>query len=128
MSGQTSETQDIHVSQIDEYFASGFLNNSKGPLSFSITQTGDQGYIRVTPVQQQISLEGEGVDFELSSCESLSLDDTDVSDYIKKPIYTSSALELFDFLLTHFESFYCTVEFSGNAWKILVTQGVSKTD
>jgi len=128
VSGQTSETEDIHVSQIDEYFASGFLNISKGPLSFSITQTGDQGYIRITPFQQQISLEGEGVDFELSSCESLSLDDTDVSDYIKKPIYTSSALELFDFLLTHFESFYCTVEFSGNAWKILVTQGVSKTD
>lgn len=48
-----------------------------------------------------------------------------IEDYLDKPVYTSSAYELFDFVLGYLFSFDCLVEFTGNAWKVRVLNPVS---
>jgi len=48
------------------------------------------------------------------------LEGIEVSDFLKKPVFTSSAYEFFDFLLMSLDSLECLVDFSGNAWKIKV--------
>ncbi|MEW6143922.1 MAG: hypothetical protein AB1598_02780 [Thermodesulfobacteriota bacterium] len=109
----------IHVSQIDEFLASRYIEAGGGPLAFSVSGEGGEGNISLTPVAADTVPEGgEGVDFELSACECGGLGADEAAVYVGRPVYTSSAYVLFDFLIGHFRSFDCSVEFTGNAWKV----------
>ncbi|MGH7849148.1 MAG: hypothetical protein ACREOP_02510 [Thermodesulfobacteriota bacterium] len=115
----------IHVSDIDEFLAARFLEGGGGPLSFSVRREGRDGGIFVSGTDTAPGPGGgEGVDFELSTCECRGLDPDDVAVYIGRPVYTSSAYEFFDFILGYLSSFDCLVEFTGNAWSIRVVNAV----
>jgi hypothetical protein len=115
----------IHVSDIDEFLAARFLEGGGGPLSFSVRREGRDGGIFVSGTDTAPGTGGgEGVDFELSTCECRGLDPDDVGVYIGRPVYTSSAYEFFDFILGYLSSFDCLVEFTGNAWSIRVVNAV----
>jgi hypothetical protein len=122
----SEEVIHIHISRIDEFLASRFLDADGGPLAFSVSGRGEEGDISLTPIVPDAAhVNGEGVDFELSACECGGLDTEEAGMYIGKPVYTSSACELFDFLLGHLASFDCSVEFTGNAWRIRVENALS---
>lgn len=115
----------IHVSIVDEFLAARFLEGGGGPLSFSVRQEDPDGSISFSQAETAPGPGGgEGVDFELSSCECRGLDPEDVSLYIGRPVYTSSACEFFDFILGYLSSFDCFIEFTGNAWSIRVVNAV----
>lgn len=116
----------IHVSIVDEFLAARFLEGCGGPLSFSVRREGRDGGISFSRTETAPGPGGgEGVDFELSSCECRGLDPDDAGLYIGRPVYTSSAFELFDFMLGCLSSFDCFIEFTGNAWCIKVENAVS---
>ena len=115
----------IHVSLIDEFLAARLLEGHSGPLAFSVSVEGSDGNISLAVRDALINTaRGEGVDFELSSCECRGLDAEDVGVYLNGPVYTSSAYEFFDFILGYFSSFDCFIEFTGNAWSIVVLNPV----
>ncbi|MCI0479957.1 MAG: hypothetical protein L0213_00010, partial [Candidatus Dadabacteria bacterium] len=65
----------IHVSIVDEFLAARFLEGGGGPLSFSVRREGPDGNISFTRTETAPGPGGgEGVDFELSSCECRGLD------------------------------------------------------
>ena len=112
----------IHISEIDEYLAVRMVEAGGGVLCLRIEKSGDDGFIEVTDAEVAPAL-GEGsVDFELSPSEYLNLGETEFEDLMKAPLVTSSALELFDFLLLRTDSFEIAAEFTGNAWKIKVQE------
>lgn len=112
----------IHISEIDEYLARGLIALGGRVMELSISKNGEDGFVTVSFTKSYGShLTEEGVDFELSPCESSSLELTDVKDYLGKAVHTSSALEFFDFALGYFSSLDCAVQFTGNAWKIKMT-------
>jgi hypothetical protein len=116
----------IHVSRIDEFLASRFLDAGGVPLAFSVRDEGGNGNIMLTPIEAPSGQsDGEGVDFELSACECGELGADDAGVYLGRPVYTSSAYELFDFILGYLSSFDCYIEFTGNAWRIRVENAVS---
>ena len=116
----------INVSDIDEFLAARFLEGGGGPLSFSVRHEGRDGGISISGAEFASEPGGgEGVDFELSTCECRGLDPDDVGVYIGRPVYTSSAYEFFDFILGYLSSFDCLIEFTGNAWSIRVVNPVS---
>ena len=108
----------IYISEIDEYLARGFIALDGKVIELSITKNGEACFVIVSCKKSDSQLTGDGIDFELSSCECSSLELTDVKDYLGKAVHTSSALEFFDFALGYFSSLNCTVQFTGNAWKI----------
>jgi len=109
----------IHIPEIDEYLAKGLMALNGEVMELSISRNGEDGFVTVSYKKSNDShLTEEGIDFELSSCECSSPELTDVKDYLGKAVHTSSALELFDFVLGHFSSLDCVVQFTGNAWKI----------
>jgi hypothetical protein len=112
----------IHISEIDEYLAKGLMALNGEVMELSISKNGEDGFVTVSYKESYDSLPtGDGIDFELSSCECSSLELTDVIDYLGKAVHTSSALEFFDFVLGYFSSLDCVVQFTGNAWKIKTT-------
>lgn len=115
-------TEEIHISEIDEYLAARILQESGAPLGLSVEKCGDEGFITLTPTGDKESLGKEAIDFELSSSEYLNLDDREIGDLLKSPLITSSAHELFDFLLLRFTTFNCLLEFTGNAWKVKIKE------
>ena len=115
----------IHVSIIDEFLAARFLDGGGSPLSFSVRREGRDGRISLAAAETAPGPGGgEGVDFELSTCECRGLDPDDAGVYIGRPVYTSSAYEFFDFILGYLSSFDCFIEFTGNAWCIRVRNPV----
>lgn len=117
----------IHISDTDEFLAARLLESGGSPLSFSVRPEGRDGGISLAPGAYAPGPGGgEGVDFELSSCECRGLDPDDVGLYIGRPVYTSSAFEFFDFMLGYVSSFDCFIEFTGNAWCIRVVNAVSE--
>jgi hypothetical protein len=82
----------INVSDIDEFLAARFLEGGGGPLSFSVRREGRDGGISISGAEFASEPGGgEGVDFELSTCECRGLDPDDAGVYIGRPVYTSSA-------------------------------------
>jgi hypothetical protein len=111
----------IHISGIDEFLATRLAETERGAICFNISGADSTGSITLSEIDTPHgSAKGDGVDFELSTCECRGLDTWDIEDYLGKPVYTSSAYEFFDFVLGYLSSFDFLVEFSGNAWKILV--------
>jgi len=120
MNRESEMEKRIHLSSLDEFLADALLEERDKPIKLAIHKNGDQGYICVLPLMAEEDMEEEGIDFELSSCECGGLEGIEVSDFLKKPVFTSSAYEFFDFLLMSLDSLECLVDFSGNAWKIKV--------
>jgi hypothetical protein len=114
--------QRIHISEIDEFLAHGLALGHIRPFKLALSKNGDQGYLKAFIAENDELIEDDGVDFELSPGENKDLDDFDISDFIMKPVYTSSAYELFDYIFTYFHSIECIVGFKENAWLVRVVK------
>lgn len=112
----------IHISQIDEYLASRILGEGANDLSLRVGKSGNDGHISILDTKMQDSGGRDPLDFELSTSEYHSLNETRLEELLRAPLVTSSALELFDFLLLRLKGFSCIISFTGNAWKIEVTE------
>jgi hypothetical protein len=110
----------IHLSNLDEFLATALMESKEKPVKLAIQKEGNEGYVSASILRTtgDENIGGNGVDFELSPCECLDFDSMEVSDFLEKPVLTSSAYELFDFVLMFFDSLECLVDFEGNAWKI----------
>jgi hypothetical protein len=113
--------EDIHITEIDEYLARRVLEEGGAPFGIAVEKRGQEGFVTITKTTGEGALSDEAVDFELSPSEYLNLDYRDIEDLLASPLITSSALELFDFLLQRFKRFNCLLEFTGNAWKVKIT-------
>jgi hypothetical protein len=114
--------QRIHISEIDEFLARVWAVGHVRPFKLAISKNGDQGYLKAFIAESDELIEDDGVDFELSPGENKDLDDFDISDFIMKAVYTSSAYELFDYIFTYFHSIECIVDFRENAWLMKVVK------
>lgn len=112
--------QRIHISEIDEFLARSLAAGQMRPFKLAISKNGDQGYLKAFTAENDEFVEDDGVDFELSSGESKDLDEPDISDFVMKAVYTSSAYDLFDYIFTYFNSIECVVDFKENAWLVKV--------
>ncbi len=110
----------IHMSEIDEFLATALLEEKEKPIGLAVRKNENQGYISVFVLKARENMEEEGIDFELSPCECVDLESMEISDFLRKPVFTSSAYEFFDFVLMFFDLFECLVDFTGNAWKIKI--------
>jgi hypothetical protein len=120
MNSHSQTGKKIHLSGLDEFFADSVLGEEEKPLKFLIRKDGDPGFISALLLDTKENMEKEGIDFELSSCECAGLEGLEVSDFLMKPVFTSSAHDFFDFVLMFLDSFECLVDFTGNAWKIKI--------
>jgi hypothetical protein len=129
MNKESRAEKKIHMSEIDEFLAAVLLEEKEKPIRLAVHKNENQGYISVFVLEAKENMEEEGIDFELYSCECVGLESMDISDFLEKPIFTSSAYEFFDFVLMFVDSFECLVDFTGNAWKIkiLKTKNLEKT-
>ncbi|MBI2485590.1 MAG: hypothetical protein HYW01_01240 [Deltaproteobacteria bacterium] len=120
MSKELEEEKKIHLSNLDEFLASTILEAEEAPIKLAVHKNGDQGYISTVLLSAKEDIEEGGIDFDLSSCECAGLDSMEISYFLKKPVFTSSAYEFFDFLFVFLDSFECLVGFTGNGWKIKI--------
>ena len=114
------QTDEIHISEIDEYLAAKTVEHGGTALGLVVEKSGEEGHITLRGTKGRRELGDRAVDFELSPSEYLSLDDLELDELLASPLITSSAHELFDFLLLHFSGFSCVLEFTGNAWKVKI--------
>ena len=125
MKARREDISNIHISRIDEFLASGLLETGALPLAFRVSGADEEGSITLEPIEARpVSQGGEGVDFELSSCECGGLGRDDAGMYVGRPVFTSSAFEFFDFILGYYSAFDCYIEFTGNAWSMTVENAV----
>jgi hypothetical protein len=116
----------IHLSNLDEFLAATLVESKEKPIKLAIHKEGAEGHISVLLLTAKEDMEEDGIDFELSPCECVDFDSIEISDFLKKPVFTSSAYEFFDFVFMFLDSLECLVDFTGDAWKvkILKTEGL----
>ena len=125
MTAPREENSHIHISLIDEFVAGRLIESGGRPLAFRISDADGAGTISVEPIEPRSGAPiQEGIDFELSPCECSGLGHDDAGIYIGRPVFTSSAYEFLDFILGHYGSFDCYIEFTGNAWSVIVENAV----
>jgi hypothetical protein len=117
-----SKEQRIHISEIDEFLAHGLAVAHMRAFKLALSKEGDQGYLKARISGNDGLIEDEGVDFELSPGENKGVDDFEISDFVRKAVYTSSAYELFDFIFAYLNSIECVVDFRENAWLVKVVK------
>ena len=118
--------KEIHVSEIDSFLAECLVQEGDSAYRFNVSKKDYQGNISIDNLGKAEWISGEEpVDFELSTGESLNPEVEDIAQYTERPVYTSSAHEFFDYLLTNFSSFDCVAEFAGNAWRIKIENPAS---
>lgn len=110
---------EIHLSDINEYLADRFLEYSS-PFELELRNLTTDGFIEIKESKSSKEIEKDGLDFELSTCECLGLNNLEISEFLEKPVYTGSAYELFDFYFSKFYSLRCLVDFIEGAWVIKV--------
>jgi hypothetical protein len=111
----------IHISGIEEFLAESFLDNNHVPFIVSISKEDDQGGLKINISDKRVmDFASEEIDFELSTCECMDFDNMGIDDFKYKTIHTSSAIELFEFLLMFSDVVECVVDFNGTAWKVMV--------
>lgn len=120
MNKGSREEKQVHISNLDEFFAESFVDSKEKPLKIAIRKEESQGYISVLLLTDGEGIEDGGIDFELSPCECVEFENMQISDFIKKPVFTSSAYEFFDFMFMFFSSLECLVDFTGDTWKVKV--------
>lgn len=85
----------------------------------------EEGTISIEPIEPRSGApQPEGIDFELSPCECSGLGHDDAGIYVGRPVFTSSVYEFLDFILGHYRSFDCYIEFTGDAWSVTVENTV----
>ncbi len=114
-----SEQQTVHLSELDEYLASKFLDR-QAALRFTMSKNDSQGYITIEQEKNEIEIEKRGIDFELSTSEYQSLDSINILDFTNQTIYTSSAYEFFDFMLMYFSYLEYLLDFTGSSWRVKI--------
>ena len=114
----------FHISNIDDYLATLLLYNKARPLKLFIKVDGDQGYYDSLLLETDDLIEGEGIDFELSPLETLGHESIEVSYFLGKPVFTSSAYEFFDYLFLNFNSLEFLVDFKDNAWQVKIVKAI----
>src|SRR3989337_3579558 len=114
------EEKKIHISNLDDFLASALLECQEKPIKLSIQKEGIEGYVSVNLLKSEENMEEDGIDFELSPCEGINFDSMEISDFLYKPVFSSSAYEFFDFIFMFFSSIECLVDFTGDAWKIKI--------
>ena len=115
------EISHIHISLIDEFIAARFIEAGGRPLAFRVSGEDDEGTILLEAIEPRPGPpQSEGIDFELSACECGGLGQDDAGIYTGRPVFTSSAYEFLDFILSHYAVFDCHIEFTGNAWSVRV--------
>jgi|SRR3989304_2646534 len=114
------EEKKIHISNLDDFLASALLESQKKPIKLSIKKEGVEGYVMVNLLKSDEDMEEDGIDFELSPCECIDFDSMVISDFLYKPVFSSSAYEFFDFIFMFFSSIECIVDFTEDAWKIKI--------
>lgn len=119
MNAVNIEEKKIHLSELDEYLASRFIDNNK-TLKFSVNKEDAQGNIRIQQEVNEIAIEESGIDFELSTSEYQSLNSINISDFTTQTIYTTSAYEFFDFVLMYFSSIEYLLDFNNSSWRIRI--------
>lgn len=107
----------IPIGEIDEYLAERFLESSN-PVRFSASLEKTEGLLEIVEIDPADADFGKGIDFELSTCECMGLEDLDLSELSGITVYTSSAYEFFEYYLDFRDSIKCTVKFSENTWMI----------
>jgi hypothetical protein len=117
----------LHLSDLDEFLANAILESVDRPLKLAIRKEGNQGYVfaRLLTLRESEGMPENGVDFELSPCECMDFSNMEVSDFLGKPVFTSSAYELLDFIFMFIDRFECLIDFEGNAWKIKILNQAS---
>lgn len=113
------EQQTVHLSELDEYLASKFLDRQSA-LRFAMSKKDSQGYITIKQENNKKEIEERGIDFELSPSEYQSLDSINILDFTNKTIYTSSAYEFFDFMLMYFSYLEYLLDFTGSSWRVKI--------
>src|SRR3989304_150619 len=116
------EEKKIHISNLDEFLAETLLQSKEKPIKLSIHKEGVEGNISVNLLKSDEDMEEDGIDFELSPCECIDFDGMEISDFLFKPVFTSSAYEFFDFIFMVFRSIECLVDFTEDAWKIKISK------
>jgi len=119
MNDVISEQQTVHLSELDEYLASKFLDRQSA-LRFAMSKNDSQGYITIKQEMNEIEIEERGIDFELSPLEYQSLDSINILDFTNQTIYTSSAYEFFDFMLMYFSYLEYLLDFTGSSWRVKI--------
>ena len=114
------EEKKIHISNLDEFLASALLECQEKPIKLSIHKEGVEGNISVNLLKSGEDMAEGGIDFELSPCECIDFDSMEISDFLYKSVYTSSAYEFFEFIFMFFRSIECLVDFTEDAWKIKI--------
>lgn len=122
MNKKLKEEKKIHLSDLDEFLAATIFEAEETPIRLAVYRNGDQGYISTVLLSSKEAMEEGVIDFELSPCEHGGLDSMEISYFLKKPVFTSSAYEFFDFVFVFLDSFECLVDFTGNGWKIKILQ------
>ena len=110
------EEKKIHISNLDEFLASALLEYQEKPIKLSIHKEGIEGYVSVNLLKSGEDMEEDGIDFELSPCECIDFDNLEISDFLYKSVYTSSAYEFFEFIFMFFAQ-------SNVLWILLKTHG-----
>ena len=95
----------IHISEIDEYLASRLLEEGLNEISLKVGKSGNDGFISLCRLETELHSGQAPLDFELSPSEYHSLNDIEREELLRAPLVTSSALELFDFLLLRLSAF-----------------------
>jgi hypothetical protein len=117
---------EIHISDLDEFLALKFLDDVTRPMRFSVLRKDTQGNIIIQQKDNDQKLKEGGIDFELSPSEYQSLDSINVTDFINKTVYTSSAYEFLDFILMYYIQFEFLTEFNGSSWQIRILNGTEE--
>jgi len=117
---------EIHISDLDEFLALKFLDDVTRPMRFSVLRKDTQGNIIIQQKDNDQKLKEGGIDFELSPSEYQSLDSINVTDFINKTVYTSSAYEFLDFILMYYFQFEFLTEFNGSSWQIRILNGTEE--
>ncbi|GJM15869.1 MAG: hypothetical protein DHS20C13_11960 [Thermodesulfobacteriota bacterium] len=113
------EQKRIHLSELDEYLASRFLDKQSA-LRFTMSRNDLQGYVTIKQEKNEQEIEERGIDFELSPSEYQSLNSINILDFTNQTIYTSSAYEFFDFMLMYFYYLEYLVDFTGSSWRVKI--------
>lgn len=114
--------KEIHISNLDDFLASALPECQEKPIKLSIHKEGVEGYLSVNLLKSDEVMEEGGIDFELSPCECIDFDKMEISDFLYKPVFSSSAYEFFDFIFMFFSSIECLVDFTEDAWKIKISK------
>lgn len=123
MKRETVEEEKIHLSELDEYLASKIVETDT-TLKFILSKPDLQGNFFIRIEDNNEPIEEGGIDFELSPSEYQSLNSTNVQEFTNQTIYTSSAYEFFDFMLTHYSYLEFLLDFNGSGWRIKVLNSI----